>query len=166
MSIKVTIRNYNFPITFSHKGWSVKLSKRIGLFKDIAVEAYFEPQTAYQSLKFVRNTIHSLLENGTLKVSQRDFNKYVSLSDSFCNRFKYPSASSKNFSANGGLWDRFLGQNISATEKLVNKVVEYMDINLPQIPSLNTFEYINYLRENGINPSIYAIIVKFSGLCC
>ena len=43
MSIKITVRNYMFPLCFSHNGWNVRLEKRIGFFKDLTVEAYFTP---------------------------------------------------------------------------------------------------------------------------
>lgn len=165
MSIKVTIRNYNFPITFTHKGWNVKLTKRIGLFKDIAVDAQFSPLTAYQSIEFERNMLRSLIENGTINVSHNDYDRYVATSDSYLQGLKYPTAFSKSFSANGGLMDRFLGQNISATENLVNKVVSYMDSSLPIIAPFNSYEYLNHLRNRGLHSSLYAVIVKLHGLC-
>lgn len=160
MSIKVTIHNYTFPIHFSYKGWSVKLEKRMALFKDIGVEATFSPpQIDY-------NFWHTYLPNEVrLKLigigfyRETDYNKYVSCTNSYVSSFKIPQETSFRFSANGGAWDRFWGQNISATDKVIKKVTEWMDANLPKLQEApNEFGYMIYLKQHGISEIILSII--------
>lgn len=136
MSIKVTVRNYIFPITFSYKGWNVKLEKRLGLFKDVAVEATFTPTDPLYDDKFFLN----------------DDMEFMALANRYIASLNLPPTQSARFSANGGLMDRFLGQNISATQKIVDKVTSYMDSNLPTIKPLDIKDYLTFLMNNGINP--------------
>lgn len=135
MSIKVTVRNYMFPITFSYKGWDVKLEKRMGLFKDIAVEATFTPTDPLYSDKLLMG----------------DDREFMSLANRYVASLYLPNTQYARFSANGGLLDRFLGQNISATQKVIDKVTSYMDSNLPYIKPFDIKEYLTFLVDNGIN---------------
>ena len=54
--------------------------------------------------------------------------------------------------------DRFLGQNISATDKVINKVTEWMDINLPTVQEPDDNKYITYLIQNGVSNAITSIV--------
>ena len=135
MSIKVTVRNYMFPITFSYKGWDVKLEKRMGLFKDIAVEATFTPTDPLYRDKLLMG----------------DDREFMSLANRYVASLYLPNTQYARFSANGGLLDRFLGQNISATQKVIDKVTSYMDSNLPYIKPFDLKEYLTFLVDNGIN---------------
>lgn len=135
MSIKVTVRNYMFPITFSYKGWDIKLEKRMGLFKDIAVEATFTPTDPLYSDKLLMG----------------DDREFMSLANRYVASLYLPNTQYARFSANGGLLDRFLGQNISATQKVIDKVTSYMDSNLPYIKPFDLKEYLTFLVDNGIN---------------
>lgn len=135
MSIKVTVRNYMFPTTFSYKGWDVKLEKRMGLFKDIAVEATFTPTDPLYSDKLLMG----------------DDREFMSLANRYVASLYLPNTQYARFSANGGLLDRFLGQNISATKKVIDKVTSYMDSNLPYIKPFDLKEYLTFLVDNGIN---------------
>lgn len=135
MSIKVTVRNYMFPITFSYKGWDVKLEKRMGIFKDITVEATFTPTDPLYNDKFLMG----------------DDSEFMSLANRYVASLHLPNTQYARFSANGGLLDRFLGQNISATQRVIDKVTSYMDSNLPYIKPFVLKEYLTFLMDNGIN---------------
>lgn len=143
MSIKVTVRNYIFPITFSYKGWNVKLEKRLGLFKDVTVEATFTPSDPLYNDKFFLN----------------DDIEFMALANKYIASLNLPPTQSAHFSANGGLMDRFLGQNISATQKIVDKVTSYMDSNLPTIKPLDIKDYLTFLMNNGINPKTLSSLI-------
>ncbi len=143
MSIKVTVRNYIFPIIFSYKGWNVKLEKRLGLFKDVAVEATFTPTDPLYDDKFFLN----------------DDMEFMTLANRYIALLNLPPTQSARFSANGGLMDRFLGQNISSTQKIVDKVTSYMDSNLPTIKPLDVKDYLTFLMNNGINPKTLSTLL-------
>lgn len=160
MSIKVTVQNYIFPIHFSYKGWSVKLEKRMALFKDIGVEATFTPpQINYNFWRtYLPNEVRQKLI-GIGFYRETDYNKYVSCTNSYISSFKFPQETSFRFSANGGAWDRFWGQNISATDKVINKVTEWMDANLPKLQAQpNELDYIIYLKQHEMSNIILSII--------
>ncbi len=55
--------------------------------------------------------------------------------------------------------DRFLGQNISSTQKIVDKVTSYMDSNLPTIKPLDVKDYLTFLMNNGINPKTLSTLL-------
>ncbi|MDO5333804.1 MAG: hypothetical protein Q4F93_07290 [bacterium] len=143
MSIKVTVRNYMFPITFSYKGWDVKLEKRVGLFKDIPVEATFTPTDPIYNDKV-------LLE---------DDRAFMSLANRYVASLHLPNTQFARFSANGGLLDKFLGQNISATQKVIDKVTSYIDSNLPYIKPFDLKEYLTFLVNNGINSKTLSVLL-------
>jgi len=167
MSIKVTVRNYTFPITFSYNGWNVRLEKRIGFFKDVSVEAFFTPPTkpdlVFWCEKIPNQVQEFVIRSGLYptKVSLKDMETYRNMARRYVNTINYPIAQSYRFSANGNLIDRFIGQNLSATQKVVDKVVDYMNHNLPKITELTIYEYINYLQRNGVNSQITSVLSQF-----
>ena len=55
--------------------------------------------------------------------------------------------------------DRFLGQNISATQKVIDKVTSYMDSNLPYIKPFDLKEYLTFLMDNGINTKMLSALL-------
>jgi hypothetical protein len=132
-----------FPITFSYKGWDVKLEKRVGLFKDIPVEATFTPTDPIYNDKV-------LLE---------DDRAFMSLANRYVASLHLPNTQFARFSANGGLLDRFLGQNISATQKVIDKVTSYIDSNLPYIKPFDLKEYLTFLVNNGINSKTLSVLL-------
>lgn len=170
MSIKVTIRNYMFPLCFSHNGWNVRLEKRIGFFKDIAVEAYFTPPTLpnhkYWNEVLPQQVLSILINRGLYpnSVSSKDIERYKIIAQKYVNNIKYPMAQNRKFSANGGLLDRFVGQNISSTQKVVDKIVDYMNHNLPKLEELTACGYLNHLENMGVNPYIISAISQICGL--
>lgn len=144
MSIKVTVHNYLFPINFTYKGWSVRLEKKMGLFKDVSVKAFFKPSDQFYNDKFFLNGI----------LTPTEYNLYLSVLNKYISTINLPSPQTYKFSANGGLMDRFLGQNISATQNVVDKVTAYIDSVLPQIRPINVKEYLNFLANNGISQTM------------
>ena len=170
MSIKVTVRNYMFPLCFSHNGWNVRLEKRIGFFKDIAVEAYFTPPVlpdyTYWNEILPQQVLSLLIQKGQYPthVSAKDIERYKSIARNYVNGIKYPAAQSHKFSANGGFLDRFIGQNISSTQKVVDNIVDYMNHNLPKIEELTIYGYLNSLQDNGVNPYIISTLSQLCGV--
>lgn len=160
MSIKVTIHNYMFPIHFRYKGWRVKLEKKIDLFKDVKVEATFTPPHIdfdYWNIIVPDKVEQILKKRGTYR--QADYEKYLLYTKRYISSFtNTQQTKSCGFSANGGLLDRFLGQNISATDKVINKVTEWMDINLPTVQEPDDNKYITYLMQNGVSNTITSIV--------
>lgn len=160
MSIKVTIYNYTFPIHFSYKGWAVKLEKKMAFFKDVGVEATFTPPSInyhFWNTALPNEVRQKLIDIGFFR--ETDYNKYVLCTNKYINSFKYPQETTYRFSANGGLLDRFLGQNISATDKIIKKVTEWMDDNLLKLKEApNEFEYTMFLRQNGVSDVIISVL--------
>lgn len=159
-----------FPLCFSHNGWNVRLEKRIGFFKDIAVEAYFIPPTlpnrTYWNEILPQQLLSALIQQGLFpnSVSSKDIERFKMIGQNYVNSIKYPMAQNRKFSANGGLWDRFIGQNISSTQKVVDNIVDYMNHNLPKLEELTTCGYLNHLQNNGINPYIVSTLSQLCGL--
>ena len=170
MSIKVTIRNYMFPLCCSHNGWNVRLEKRIGFFKDIAVEAYFTPPALpnhkYWNEVLPQQVLSILINRGLYPnpVSSKDIERYKIIAQKYVDNIKYPMAQNRKFSANGGLLDRFVGQNISSTQKVVDKIVDYMNHNLPKLEELTACGYLNHLENMGVNPYIISALSQICGL--
>lgn len=170
MSIKITISNYTFPISFFYNGWNVRLEKRIGFFKDIAVEAYFNPpampNNAYWNETLPQRVMSVLINRGLYPnyVSSKDLERYKTIARNYVSSIKYPMAQSHKFSANGGLWDRFIGQNISSTQKVVDIIIDFMNNNLPKLEELTACGYLNHLENNGINSVIISVLSQICGL--
>lgn len=170
MSIKVTVRNYMFPLCFSHNGWNVRLEKRIGFFKDLTVEAYFTPPSmpnpTYWNEVLPQRVLSFLINRGLYlnTVPSKDMEQYKNIAQKYVNSIKYPMVQNCRFSANGGLLDRFIGQNISSTQKVVDKIVDYMNHNLPKLEELTTCGYLNHLEKKGVNPDIISALSQICGL--
>jgi hypothetical protein len=167
MSIKVTISNYKFPISFSHNGWNVRLEKRIEFFKDIAVEAFFTPPLE-PDLVFWCSKIPMLVQEIATRsglypsqISREDMTTYQAIAQRYVKSISYPAAQSYRVSANGGLIDRFFGQNLSATDKVIDKIVNYMNHNLPKLTEFSVIVYVNTLQDSGVNSNIIAILSQF-----
>ena len=159
-----------FPLCFSHNGWNVRLEKRIGFFKDLTVEAYFTPPSmpnlTYWNEVLPKQVISALIQKGLYlsSVPSKDMERYKMIARYYVNSIKYPMPQNHKFSANGGLWDRFIGQNISSTQKAVNNIVDYMNRYMPKIEELTIYGYLNHLQKNGINPYIISTLSQLCGL--
>lgn len=159
-----------FPLVFSHNGWNVKLEKRVGFFKDIAVEAYFTPPAipnyTYWNDVLPQQVLSILIQKGKYlnSVSFNDMERYREIARNYVNGIKYPMSQSHKFSANGGLFDRFIGQNISSTQKVVDNVINYMNHNLPKIEELTIYGYLNHLQNSSVNQNIISTISELCGL--
>lgn len=148
---RVTVHNYMFPIQFTYKGWEVEISDETGFFsmKDIKVKAKIEIPaesyadfiaTQYAKTKSMttevnnKNRLHysyfeqiEIRQEEYKRIYQEAYNHYFKLAKEYA---KKRSVIQKTFGVNGGLIDRFLGQNISATEKAQQLVINYIDNNL------------------------------------
>ena len=163
--MKVTIHNYIFPINFTHKGWNVTLNKKMGFFKDVSVEAIFSPPTKESFVSMERDILRGLISStGKIRISQSDYNKYIQISNQYLSTLNYPSQRTMRFSANGNMIDRFLGQNISATQKVVDQVESYMNSNLPTLAEFDSAKYVNYMIKNGVSSAIITSLAMLHGL--
>ena len=138
----VTIRNYNFPIRFSYKGWNVEVTDNTGLFsmKDLKVRV----KMVVDSEGISSNIAHATAKVAKIKemqkrfmgvysmnfmqedtaVYQSEYNRILKLANDFARK---KGAIDYTLGANGGMLDRFFGQNISAVEMMCQKVVENID---------------------------------------
>lgn len=164
--MKITVTNYIYPIRFSYKGWYVLLNKKIGLFSTVSVEAIFTPQNLRDNIKAEQEMIKFALEHietatwgpSLQKFTMDDYYKYLSISNQYLSAHTSPTAVRKErFSANS-LLDNFVGSNTSATKKLLKKVEEYMDANLPTIKEVDSRPYKEYIRSSDIHPTIKRFI--------
>lgn len=159
-----------FPLCFSHNGWNIRLEKRIGFFKDLTVEAYFTPPSmpnlTYWNEVLPKQVLSVLIQKGLYlsSVSSKDMERYKMIARNYVNSIKYPAAQSHKFSANGGFLDRFIGQNISSTQKVVDSIVDYMNHNLPKIEELTIYGYLNRLQDNGVNSYIISTLSQLCGV--
>ena len=139
----VTIRNYHFPIRFSYKGWYVVIKDETVFFSMKHLKVRVKMQVDYEGIS--NNIANTIAKMAALKnmsqysfmrqccmdsikedsvVYQREYDRIVKLAEEFARRkgvIEYTIAS------NGGMLDRFFGQNISATEKVCQKVIENID---------------------------------------
>ena len=154
MSIKITVRNYMFPLCFSHNGWNVRLEKRIGFFKDLTVEAYFTPPSmpnlTYWNEVLPKQVLSVLIQKGLYlgSVSSKDMERYKMIARNYVNSIKYPMAQNRK----------------SSTQKVVDNIVDYMNHNLPKLEELTTCGYLNHLQNNGINPYIISTLSQLCSL--
>lgn len=139
----VTIRNYHFPIYFSYKGWKIEIINETGFFsmKDLKVRV----KMRVDSEGISSNIAHTIAKMATLKsmsqysfmrqcgidsikedsaVYQREYNRIITLANEFA---KSKGNIEYTLAMNGKALDRFFGQNISATEKACQKVIENID---------------------------------------
>lgn len=138
----VTIRNYCFPINFSYKGWSVNITDETSFFgmKDLKVRV----RMTVDSEEISRNIAHAFAQFIKFKEKQkwgtglysmnsmqedpevynREYRRILTLATEFARRKGTVDYTLAN---NGSVLDRFFGQNISAVEKMCQKVVENID---------------------------------------
>lgn len=143
-----------FPIQFTYKGWEVEISDESGFFsmKDLKVEAkikisaekyaatlyaHYQQTQEILNLKKDSNRLSSTpvrrytqlayYQQPKVEENKEAYNYYLKLAKDYSKR---RSVIQKTFGVNGGLIDRFLGQNISATEKAQQLVIDYIDNNL------------------------------------
>lgn len=139
----VTIRNYHFPIRFSYKGWNIEITNETGFFSMKDLKVRVKMQVNYEGIS--NSIAHAIAKMASLKsmsqnsfmrqcgfdsikedsvVYQREYDRIVKLATDFANRkgnIEYSLA------MNGKALDSFFGQNISATEKVCQKVIENID---------------------------------------
>ena len=170
--MKVTVTNYLFPIHFQYKGWYVTLNKKTSFFSTLAVEAVFTPPSLADSIREEQNLIRmlmtspstniynpyqSLFQPRTVKPTEAEYNRYIQVSNSYIQTLPHVSSRTERFTASNGL-DNFMGSNTISTKKLLKKVENYMDANLPTIASYDRKPYKAYLLRNGVSESILRYI--------
>lgn len=150
--MKVTTRNYTLPLIFSYKGWQITISDDSGIFTfaDMKVKVKIEiatwqyAATLYQAYVeeqkkrgLTSNFATPKREGGTLasfasvlnkepNYSKEAYNYYLKLAEEFAKN----KCVEYSFNVNGGMFDRFMGQNISAIERAKQQVIAYIDNNL------------------------------------
>ncbi len=138
----VTIHNYSFPMTFSHKGWRVVMSDETGLFsmKDLKVKVFIDIPTenyaetiAQHYSKVVgmnknRGSFIYLQDGiGDEKAYSEAYDRYIVAAKKFAEK---KGTRTFTLGVNGNMMHRFFGENISAAEKAYKQVIEYIDRNL------------------------------------
>lgn len=87
------------------------------------------------------------VQSTSLDSYNRAYQHYIKIANDFAkNKGKHDF----NIGVNGGMMDRFFGQNISATEKTCNQVIEYIDKNLGDAGA-EFNKFVNYKKL--INPN-------------
>lgn len=153
----VTVRNYMFPIIFTYKGWVVTLNDASSFFQSSDVKVKV-------SISVDRQLYNTMLLNAIqqqLKYQQYSygFRKEPNNSSQILEQYKQISQAVKDFldtkktieyveKANGGMLDRFLGQNLSGIEKVQQKVKSYIDSNLGTADFRD--ELIAFLQQRGL----------------
>ena len=127
--MRVTLRN-SYILPFRYKGWYVTVEEKTPFFSDVKVKVTLTvDKPAYI------NMVHSAIAK-SLNVNENDYGKLFSnetyscimgIIDKLCDSKSKPTFC---ISANGGMLDRFLGQNCSAIEKTKKKILEHIDCNI------------------------------------
>ena len=136
----VTIHNYCFPIIFSYKGWQVTITDETGLFslQDLKVRVKMVVDSDAISINIARaaaetaryrqvntygfRSINSMQSEHD--VYQKEYNRISILANEFA---RNKGTINYSLAMNGGMLDRFFGQNISATKKMCQKVIDNID---------------------------------------
>lgn len=153
--MKVRTYDYMLPIIFTYKGWSIIISESSSFFKfaDIKVDItisidpspyYSMLVQAYEEQEQMRMRRTSFAPN-RCKISSAQENKIIKIVNDFV---KTQNKISYSQSVNGGMLDRFMGQNISAVKKVHQNTIDYIDSNLGIADVRDKF--INYLKMNNI----------------
>lgn len=155
----VTVRNYMFPIIFTYKGWVVTLHDASSFFQssDVKVKVVISvDRRPYDSwvYEFIRQIEQNLQSQygrwGRNKIDDYPelLEKYKKMSDTINELFDSKKPVEYIEKANGGYLDRFLGQNLSAVEKIQQKVKSYIDSNLGVADFRN--ELVEVFKRKGI----------------
>lgn len=152
----VTVRNYLFPIIFTYRGWMVTIYDASSFFQfsDVKVEVNISVdrisyhaivQKAFQwrqTLQQRQNYPRYGFGLGAQNIAEKErLNKAI---DDFLDTKKTIKYIEK---ANGGIIDRFFGQNISAIDKIQQNVKSYIDSNLGTADFMQ--ELSEYLKDRG-----------------
>lgn len=155
--MKVRTYDYMLPIIFTYKGWSIIISESSSFFKfaDIKVDItisidpspyYSMLVQAYEEQEQMRMRMRrTSFAPNRCKISSAQENKIIKIINDFV---KTQNKISYSQSVNGGMLDRFMGQNISAVKKVHQNTIDYIDSNLG-IADVRD-EFINYLKMNNI----------------
>ena len=147
----VTVRNYMFPIIFSYKGWIVTLNDASSFFQSSDVKVKV-------TISVDRQPYHTMLLNA-IQQQPWQYRRALNNSPQAVEQYKLISQAISDFldtkktieyieKANGGILDRFLGQNLSGIEKVQQKVKSYIDSNLGAADFRN--ELVAFLKQRGL----------------
>ena len=143
----VTIRNYMFPIIFAYKGWIVTLNDASSFFQssDVKVKVSISiDRRPYCTMSL--NTSQQLWQyRRALNKSPQTVEQYKKISQAISDFLDTKQPIEYIEKANGGILDRFLGQNLSGIEKVQQKVKSYIDSNLGAADFRN--ELVEFLKQ-------------------
>ena len=132
-----TYRSYILP--FKYKGWDVSVEEKAAFWHDAKVKVTLKAdKTTYLYM-----VVSAFTESISRKKDRELFvHKVSECLERLCN-----SKSKRTFyiSANGGMLDRFLGQNSSAMKKIKQKIIEYIDTNIGV--AISQKELLDYLKQ-------------------
>ena len=154
----VTVRNYMFPIIFTYKGWVVTLNDASSFFQssDVKVKVNIsvdrQPYNTMllnalqqQSLCYQRYSYGFRRESNNSPQALEQYKQISQAINDFLDTIKTIEYIEK---ANGGILERFLGQNLSGIEKVQQKVKSYIDSNLG--PADFRDKLVAFLQQRGL----------------
>lgn len=159
----IVIHNYLFPIRFSYKGWYVEMDEVKGFFqlKDLKVRVEIKPSLgeyvsslaqlfAYgkisQEIKKAKaegRIRYAISRNYENVLNTEEYKEALAYYSKLYSEYSHLKKRTYTLSINGGLFDRLLGQNISATEKAKKQILEYIDNHLGDPEE----DFTNYLKS-------------------
>ena len=146
--MRVTTYHSYIP-PFKYKGWDVLVEEKTAWLHDAKVKV---------TLKVDEMTYHHMISSAickSLNINDKDYitliklmgnSSYLKVSERVTKLCKSKPERTFTISANGGMLDRFMGQNCSAMKKIQQKIIEYIDCNIGIAISQN--ELINCLKNN------------------
>lgn len=145
------------PISFTYKGWEVTLNNASSFFQfsDVRVEVnisinripyYSLLQKAILEQRHQQSqTWYNRRESKNSQLDKQQVEQIFKIVNDFFDTKKTIKYIEK---ANGGMIDRFLGQNCSGIENVQQKVISYIDLNLG-IADVRD-EFIAFLKQRGL----------------
>ena len=141
-----------FPIIFSYKGWVVTLDDASSFFQtsDVKVKVKIAVDRQPYNTMLLNALQQQSYSYGFCRESKspqayEQFKQITQAIDDFLDTKKTIEYIEK---ANGGILDRFLGQNLSGIEKVQQKVKAYIDSNLG--PADFRDELVAFLQQRGL----------------
>lgn len=135
---------HSYILPFKYKGWDISVEEQTAFWSDAKVKVTLNADP-HAYLSIIQNAFASSLHiksNDYIQLlTNKDFSKAIELTMKLVS--SKPSITF-SVSANGGLLDRFMGQNCSAVKKIREKIIEYIDRNIGM--PITTRELVDYIK--------------------
>lgn len=137
-----------FPVTFTRRGWSVRLDYVGRMRGRLCVTARFTP---LDPLARDRSLLGDLL-------SQDDYVTWSRVAAMYVGTLGLPQALVREFSAVDPLWMRSVSSRRKVLRRLVDEARHYVDTELPEVAPVNPDDYLAYIEAGGIAPASLSVI--------